>query len=154
MWTHAIAMSPNWLYRRREMDHKGSWLSQHVQGNWKSSFMSFVPPSFAWKSRSLVSPMGRPAVTAWASGAWHPARWARRDRIPDTASLKDSDQVKIARLMAVLFLARRPLSTRKLSQYANLADGTEARTLVTRLNQQLAETTKLACNQLDIRIQI
>jgi segregation and condensation protein B len=40
----------------------------------------------------------------------------------------------LARLEAVLFLAREPLSSRKLSQYANLADGTQARTLVRRLN--------------------
>jgi segregation and condensation protein B len=38
-------------------------------------------------------------------------------------------------LEAVLFLAREPLSSRKLSQYANLADGTEARTLIRRLNE-------------------
>ncbi len=38
------------------------------------------------------------------------------------------------RLEAILFLAREPLSSRKLSQYANLADATEARTLVRRLN--------------------
>jgi segregation and condensation protein B len=42
----------------------------------------------------------------------------------------------IARLEAVLLLAREPLTTRKLSQYANLADGTQARTLVRRLNDQ------------------
>ena len=41
----------------------------------------------------------------------------------------------LARLEAVLFLAREPLNCRKLSQYANLADGTEARTLVGRLNE-------------------
>jgi segregation and condensation protein B len=39
------------------------------------------------------------------------------------------------RLEAVLFLAREPLNSRKLSQYANLADGTEARTLIRRLNE-------------------
>jgi segregation and condensation protein B len=37
-------------------------------------------------------------------------------------------------LEAVLFLAREPLTSRRLSQYANLADGTQARTLVRRLN--------------------
>jgi segregation and condensation protein B len=36
----------------------------------------------------------------------------------------------------VLFLAREPLTSRKLSQYANLADGTEARTLIRRLNER------------------
>jgi segregation and condensation protein B len=34
-----------------------------------------------------------------------------------------------------LLLAREPLSSRKLAQYANLADGTEARTLIRRLNE-------------------
>lgn len=42
---------------------------------------------------------------------------------------------RLQRLEAVFFLAREPLTTRKLSQYANLADGTEARTLVRRLNE-------------------
>ena len=52
-------------------------------------------------------------------------------------SSNESEEVKIGRLLAVLFLAKEPLSSRKLSQYSNLADGTEARTLVTRLNRQL-----------------
>ena len=41
----------------------------------------------------------------------------------------------MARLEAVLFLAREPLATRKLAQLAGLADGTEARTLVRTLNR-------------------
>ena len=41
----------------------------------------------------------------------------------------------IARLEAVLFLAREPLSSRKLAQIAGLADGTAARTLIRRLNR-------------------
>lgn len=41
----------------------------------------------------------------------------------------------IARLEAVLFVARHPQSTRKLAELAGLADGTEARTLVRRLNR-------------------
>ena len=35
-----------------------------------------------------------------------------------------------------MLLAREPLNSRKLSQYANLADGTQARTLIRRLNEQ------------------
>jgi len=46
-------------------------------------------------------------------------------------------QRRMARLEAILFLAREPLASRKLSQYANLADGTEARTLLRRLNEHL-----------------
>ena len=42
---------------------------------------------------------------------------------------------ELAKLEAVLFLAREPLGTRKLAQLAGLADGTEARTLVRKLNR-------------------
>jgi segregation and condensation protein B len=49
---------------------------------------------------------------------------------PDTAA-RDP---RVRRLEAILFLAREPLTSRKLSHYANLADGTEARTLIRRLN--------------------
>jgi len=41
----------------------------------------------------------------------------------------------MVRLEAVLFLAREPLTTRKLAELAHLADGTEARTLIRRLNR-------------------
>jgi len=42
---------------------------------------------------------------------------------------------RVQRLEAILFLAKESLNSRKLSQLANLADGTEARTLVHRLNE-------------------
>jgi segregation and condensation protein B len=42
---------------------------------------------------------------------------------------------RLQRLEAVLLLAREPLNSRKLAQFANLADGTEARTLVRKLNE-------------------
>lgn len=41
----------------------------------------------------------------------------------------------LARLEAVLFLAKEPLASRKLAELADLADGTEARTLIRRLNR-------------------
>ncbi|MBX7073771.1 MAG: SMC-Scp complex subunit ScpB [Pirellulales bacterium] len=41
----------------------------------------------------------------------------------------------MARLEAALFVSREPQSLRKLAQLANLADGTEARTLVRQLNR-------------------
>ncbi len=44
-------------------------------------------------------------------------------------------QRRMAQIEAVLFLAREPLGTRRLAQLANLADGTEARTLVGQLNR-------------------
>lgn len=42
---------------------------------------------------------------------------------------------RLARLEAVLFLTREPLGTRKLAELADLADGTETRTLVRKLNR-------------------
>ena len=39
------------------------------------------------------------------------------------------------RLQAVLFLARQPLSSRKISQLAGLEDGTQARTMISELNK-------------------
>ena len=41
----------------------------------------------------------------------------------------------LAKVEAILLLAREPLTTRKLAQLAGLADGTEARTLIRRLNR-------------------
>jgi segregation and condensation protein B len=52
----------------------------------------------------------------------------------------ETPQQRMRRLEAVLFLSREPLPSRKLSQYANLADGTEARTLIRRLNQWYDES--------------
>ena len=53
---------------------------------------------------------------------------------------QESAEIKIRRVEAVLFLSREPLPSRKLSQYANLEDGTEARTLVRKLNKSYDQT--------------
>lgn len=45
----------------------------------------------------------------------------------------------LARLEAVLFIAREPLASRKLAQLADLADGTRARTLCRQLNRRYDE---------------
>jgi segregation and condensation protein B len=46
-----------------------------------------------------------------------------------------SRDARMARVEAVLFLANEPLGLRKIAQFASLADATEARTLIRRLNQ-------------------
>ncbi len=48
------------------------------------------------------------------------------------SSVRDA---RLARLEAALFVAKEPLSSRRLGQIASLADGTEARTLIRRLNR-------------------
>jgi segregation and condensation protein B len=53
------------------------------------------------------------------------------------APAADSVAAKLSRLEAALFLAREPLSTRKLAELADLADGTEARALLRRLASRL-----------------
>jgi segregation and condensation protein B len=76
-----------------------------------------------------VRQSGEPAnrVRTLAPGESRKKRQRRR-----TAAQRD---LTLRRLEAILFLAREPLTGRKLSQYANLADATEARTLIRRLNQ-------------------
>jgi segregation and condensation protein B len=49
----------------------------------------------------------------------------------------DAHPDKLARLEAALFLAREPVSTRKLAELADLADGTEARALIRELERRL-----------------
>ena len=46
----------------------------------------------------------------------------------------------LRRLESVLFLAKEPLHSRKLSQLAGLQDGTQARTMVKQLNQEYNES--------------
>ena len=56
-------------------------------------------------------------------------------RIRPVERVSEARDRRLARVEAVLFLADEPLNTRKISQLANLADGTEARTLIRRLNE-------------------
>jgi segregation and condensation protein B len=50
-------------------------------------------------------------------------------------STEDLDR-RIYQLEGILFIAREPISSRKLSEMAELADGTEARTLIRYLNER------------------
>ena len=54
---------------------------------------------------------------------------------PGRSTEEDDPAARQMRLEAVLFLAKTPLTSRKLAVLAHLADGTEARTLVRQLNQ-------------------
>jgi segregation and condensation protein B len=70
--------------------------------------------------------------------------WRRRAAPSDPQAAGRAEgwtrEVRAARLEAVLFLAREPVNSRKLAQLAGLADGTEARTLVRRLNRWYDES--------------
>lgn len=76
---------------------------------------------------------------AWLSAP--PPALSPAPRAPDAAPslygiAEEADAaLKMRRLEAVLMLAREPLHSRKLAQFAGLDDGTEARTFVRRLNK-------------------
>jgi segregation and condensation protein B len=53
------------------------------------------------------------------------------------AAVGDTTAAKLARVEAILFLSREPLPSRKLAALADLADGTEARSLVRELARRL-----------------
>jgi len=69
----------------------------------------------------------RPNVPWWRLRGESAQRVAAAD-----AGVRDES---LARLEAVLFLGREPIPSRKLAQLANLADATQARTLIHRLNR-------------------
>jgi segregation and condensation protein B len=85
-------------------------------------------------ARRQFAPLARPG--AWLGCRAQPALPAALGflyRQPVALAGANSAARKISqrgRLEAVLFLAREPLAPRKLAQLANLADGTEARTLI------------------------
>src|SRR3954469_22539633 len=56
-----------------------------------------------------------------------------------SGSISSAELARRSRLEAALFLAREPLSLRKLAQLANLADATEARTLLKNLQARYDE---------------
>jgi segregation and condensation protein B len=56
---------------------------------------------------------------------------------PPRAARRDD---RLAKVEAILYLAREPLSSRKIARFANLADGTEARTLVRQLNRMFDQS--------------
>jgi segregation and condensation protein B len=100
-----------------------------------------LPASAALQLRSQAGryafPWARYEMAA-AQGARQRAAQSRSGSLSDSqrGSLADSPASKLARLEAVLFLTREPISTRKLANLARLADGTEARTLLKTLSRR------------------
>lgn len=66
----------------------------------------------------------------------HPARTADVQAQANVGKSQEQVEAKLAQLETALFLAREPLSTRKLAKLAKLADGTEARTLLKMLSRR------------------
>src|SRR5687768_13494031 len=97
-----------------------SLLAPRATPGWPQSGRSLAP--FARASREDVGSAGRRARRRDADPEAAPQGTARRDEA-------------LARLEAVLFVAGEPLGSRRLASLASLADGTEARTLIHRLNR-------------------
>lgn len=117
-------------YRREKVRFEVRCMVGRIQSNQSR-------PSIAWAYRTLAS--------ASKPDSQHPAWFVEISAVaPERFSAGEPATLeeKMAALQAVLFLAKEPLSSRKLSQYANLADGTEARTLVTRWNRSLDENRR------------
>lgn len=79
--------------------------------------------------------LSSPALRYVSPLATEPVRQTRRltgglERTQPERHPAESEQARLARVEAALFLSREPISTRKLAILAKLADGTEARTLL------------------------
>ncbi len=94
---------------------------------------------------SLPERLNSPAAVSRAAWA-HVSPLAKRAPTPDrprpeeavaTQASGDTMAARLARVEAILFLAREPLPTRKLAALADLADGTEARSLVRELARRM-----------------
>ena len=111
------------------------------------------PPLFCGNPLARLLPMNRVGTTlpvrlgsiAWRfrmplaldSATPFPA-WSWKGEAEEDVPIGDGPTARterLARLETVLFLAKEPLGTRKLAELADLADGTEARTLVRKLNR-------------------
>ena len=95
-----------------------------------------TPRALGQRLTSVALRYRYPGTSTEGLARWHPAR--ARDSAPAEPD-NDAPQLleaKLTQLETVLFLAREPLSTRKLAKLAKLADGTEARTLLKQLSRR------------------
>lgn len=93
---------------------------------------------------TLPARLGSPSASCrapWATGHRTSLRANLAMREPGqvlgAGAAVESTATKLARLEAILLLAREPLPSRKLAELADLADGTEARALVRELARRL-----------------
>ena len=85
------------------------------------------------------------SVSPWSDRVRLPATgwswfWGFGENKEDVNGSSRGRRVRRRRLEAILFIAREPLNGRKLAQLADLKNGTEARTLIRRLNQHYQQT--------------
>ena len=116
---------------------------------WVSRVTAVQLRSVANRYRPVVQPhpvcAGQPALAPqWHGPQWPASQWpASQWPAPVLASeVKDEESLLIRRqrLEAILWMAREPMPSRRLAQHAQVTDGTEARTLVRKLNRVYDET--------------
>ncbi len=101
------------------------------------------------RTRSGIPAIQLRSTSTRYRGTWNAlpgrhTRFSRNRMVPDRPATREGTDLdtslpgmrtdRLARMEAVLFLSRESLNSRKLSEYADLQDGTEARTLVRQLN--------------------
>ena len=87
--------------------------------------------------RGVSSSSSQPRNSSASGLRWS---WRFGDNREDVDASSRGRRVRRRRLEAILFIAREPLNGRKLAQLADLKNGTEARTLIRRLNQHYQRT--------------
>jgi segregation and condensation protein B len=95
-----------------------------------------VKLSLADRNCASVSRLARGAASRGFVKLWQFRSSSSAEEAPQNRGpyWRDAD---LARIEAVLFLAREPLGSRRIAELADLADGTQARTLIRRLNEML-----------------
>lgn len=96
----------------------------------RSRLLAGPPSSVALRYRHALADRAVRRPTWWSACSGTP-----RDSLAIGAG-RSRRNARLARVEAVLFIAGEPLSSRKIADFASLADGTEARTLIRQLNQQ------------------
>jgi len=93
--------------------------------------------SMDWSRRSVAVRYVHPLSTAWWQSSGNRCEGLEQAADGGVAVVAGpwARDEALRRLEAVLFLAQEPLSSRKLARLAGLTDGTQARTLVRRLNR-------------------
>jgi segregation and condensation protein B len=100
-------------------------LRQSHPGSQRPALLTSI--SRATLNRQSLAPRG--FVRLWQFRSSRAAAEAAQNHGP---LWRDAD---LARVEAALFLSREPLGSRRIAELADLADGTQARTLIRRLNQ-------------------
>src|SRR5688572_9269886 len=117
----------------------GGWISINPwiqQGSSMRPSFTSVPRQLQSASLRYVHALGDRATPARPPGWGGTGAGENQRSGPEIGTECERDE-RLRRLEAILLLAREPLSSRRLSQYSNLADATEARTLVRHLNELL-----------------